>query len=393
MSPTPPTPSTPAALIVVDVQNDFCPGGALAVPDGDAVVAVANALMHKYDTVVLTQDWHPVDHGSFAANHPGRSPGEVIDLAGLDQILWPVHCVQGTEGAAFHPDLHTATAAAVFRKGTDAKIDSYSGFHANGHRRATGLADWLRERAIGAVTICGLATDYCVRFTALDAVREGFEVTLVLDGCRGVELSPGDTAGAVAALRAAGVRVVRSAELLAAGPVDVLAEGRYLRLVARGRWEFVERVGISGIVIIVAVTDNDELVLVEQHRPPIAASCIELPAGLAGDVPGEEDEPLERAARRELVEETGYEADSMWVAFRAPPSAGMSSEVYTVFVARGLRRVGAGGGDGSECIQVHHVPLAEVDAWLATRQREGTSVALSVYAGLAFTRSQPKRPL
>ncbi len=203
------------ALIIVDVQNDFCPGGALAVPAGDEVVAVANRVQPAFDLVVATQDWHPQDHGSFAANHPGTSPGEVIDLHGLDQVLWPVHCVQGTTGAAFVDELSCERITRVFQKGTDATVDSYSGFFDNGHRRSTGLGDYLRKRGVDDVAVLGLATDYCVKFTALDAVGEGFSVTLIEDGCRGVELAPGDVDRAVAAMREAGVQVSDSVALLA----------------------------------------------------------------------------------------------------------------------------------------------------------------------------------
>jgi nicotinamidase/pyrazinamidase len=201
------------ALILVDIQNDFCPGGALAVPEGDQVVEVANRLSRLFDLVVATQDWHPEDHGSFAANHPGREIGEVIELGGLDQMLWPVHCVQGSRGAGFHADLDTDPISRVFQKGTDSSIDSYSGFHDNGHRRSTGLADYLRSRQITSIAVMGLATDYCVKFTALDGVREGFEVTLIEDGCRGVELAPGDCARAIAEMREAGVELTSSDQI------------------------------------------------------------------------------------------------------------------------------------------------------------------------------------
>lgn len=201
------------ALILVDIQNDFCPGGALEVAEGDRVVPVANELSKRYDLVVATQDWHPPDHGSFASNHEGRSPGDVIELEGLEQILWPDHCVQGSAGAEFHPELETDRIDEVFQKGTDRAIDSYSGFYDNGHRKATGLAEFLKARGVERVAVVGLATDYCVKFTALDALREGFGVTLVEDGCRGVELEEGDVEKAVAELRAAGAEIKRSAEL------------------------------------------------------------------------------------------------------------------------------------------------------------------------------------
>ncbi len=196
------------ALILVDLQNDFLPGGALAVPDGGAVIAPANQLMEGFETIVATQDWHPSDHASFAASHPGRQVHEMIDLHGLPQTLWPVHCVQDTPGAEFAPGLETSRIARVFRKGTEREIDSYSGFFDNGHRRSTGLGEWLRERGMRRVTICGLATDYCVKFTALDAMTEGFEVTLHLPACRGVNLREGDVERAVDELRTRGVKII-----------------------------------------------------------------------------------------------------------------------------------------------------------------------------------------
>jgi nicotinamidase/pyrazinamidase len=207
------TNETSRALILVDIQNDFIPGGALAVPEGDQVVPVANRIQKEFDLVVATQDWHPRGHGSFAANHPGKKPGEVIELNGLTQILWPVHCVQQTRGAEFAPGLDMSRVAKVFQKGTDPAIDSYSGFFDNGHRKSTGLGDWLRGRGVGDVYVCGLATDYCVKFTVLDARQLGFNVWLIEDACRGVNLKPGDSADAIAEMRKAGVTVVRSRDL------------------------------------------------------------------------------------------------------------------------------------------------------------------------------------
>ncbi len=204
------------ALIVVDIQNDFLPGGALAVPDGDATIAVANAVMPAFDVVVATQDWHPSGHHSFAVQHPGRRVGEVIEVGGVPQVLWPVHCVEDTRGAAFAEQLEVGRFTAVFRKGTDPAVDSYSGFFDNGRRHATGLGEWLRARRVTHVSVLGLATDYCVKFTALDAVDLGFHTRLIADGCRAVELAPGDAARALAELQAAGVEVVDSAVVLAA---------------------------------------------------------------------------------------------------------------------------------------------------------------------------------
>lgn len=198
------------ALIVVDVQNDFLPGGALAVRNGDEVVAIANRLMPKFDLAVATQDWHPADHGSFASQHSGKSPGDRIDLNGLDQILWPDHCVENTPGAQFAAGLERERIGEVFRKGTDREIDSYSGFFDNGHRKATGLGDYLKRMGVSEVYVLGLATDYCVKFTALDACRLGFTTHLVEDGCRAVELSTGDCAAAIEEMSTAGVNVIRA---------------------------------------------------------------------------------------------------------------------------------------------------------------------------------------
>jgi len=201
------------ALIVTDIQNDFLPGGALAVPRGDEVVPVANRLMDRFELVVATQDWHPADHGSFAANHPGRNIGDVIDLNGLQQVLWPVHCVQGTPGAELSPDLGRSRIERVFRKGIDPAIDSYSAFFDNRHLRATGLGDFLRQRNVRDVYLCGLATDYCVKFTALDAVALGLRTHVIVDACRGVNLNSGDVDAAIAEMRSAGVEILRSDEL------------------------------------------------------------------------------------------------------------------------------------------------------------------------------------
>ena len=205
-----------SALILVDLQNDFCPGGALGVPEGDQVIPIANALARsaRFDLVVATQDWHPRSHGSFADNHPGRKIGETIDLHGLPQILWPVHCVQHTHGAAFHPALDLTRIGKVFQKGTDPSIDSYSGFFDNGHRKATGLGEYLKSAAVTEVYVCGLATDYCVKFTALDARQLGFNTHLIEDASRGVNLNRHDANDAIKEMRRAGVHVLQSRSLL-----------------------------------------------------------------------------------------------------------------------------------------------------------------------------------
>ena len=196
------------ALILVDLQYDFCPGGALAVEGGDEVIAVANAQMEKFELAVATQDWHPGNHGSFAANHLWRKPGQVIDLHGLPQVLWPIHCVQGSFGAELVDELNQAGITRIFQKGTDPDIDSYSGFFDNGRRKSAGLGEWLREQGVETVYVMGLATDYCVKHTALDALSLGFETFLIAEGCRGVNLEPGDVDRALAEMQAQGVVLV-----------------------------------------------------------------------------------------------------------------------------------------------------------------------------------------
>jgi nicotinamidase/pyrazinamidase len=200
------------ALLVVDVQNDFCPGGYLAVPDGDAVVPLVNALGRRFRHVVLTQDWHPAGHASFASSHPGRKSFGTIELAYGPQVLWPDHCVQGSTGAAFHPGLDLPHAEAVIRKGYRPGIDSYSGFVEADRRTRTGLEGYLRERGIAKVVIAGLATDFCVNWTAQDAARAGFETVVVEDACRAIDLD-GSLDRAWAEMTAAGIRRVSAASL------------------------------------------------------------------------------------------------------------------------------------------------------------------------------------
>ena len=206
------TPGDGDVLLVVDVQNDFCPGGALAVPDGEQVVAVINRLADRFGHMVATQDWHPAGHQSFASSHPGRQPYETIEVAYGAQTLWPDHCVQGTPGAAFHADLDLAGCELILRKGFRRAIDSYSAFYENDHSTATGLAGYLRQRGFARVFCVGLATDFCVRFSAVDAVGEGFETYLIADGCRGIDLD-GSMAAASAAMAAAGVRTITGAQV------------------------------------------------------------------------------------------------------------------------------------------------------------------------------------
>jgi len=196
------------ALIITDIQNDFCPGGALAIREGDKLVPLINQLQQRFDLVVATQDWHPAGHGSFAANHQGKKIGEVIDLNGLPQILWSMHCVENTPGADFHPRLDRRRIARVFHKGADPVIDSYSAFFDNGHRKATGLGEYLKERGVDEVYLCGLATDYCVKFSALDAVDLDFKTCVIEDACRGVNLQPDDVERAIGEMRAKGVKVL-----------------------------------------------------------------------------------------------------------------------------------------------------------------------------------------
>jgi nicotinamidase/pyrazinamidase len=206
-------PTDSDVLLVIDVQNDFCPGGALAVPRGDAVVPVVNRLGRRFQHVVLTQDWHPPGHSSFASTHPGRASFETIDLAYGAQTLWPDHCVQGSDGAAFHRDLHLPHAELVVRKGFRRAIDSYSAFYENDRRTPTGLSGYLRERGFTRVFLAGLATDFCVRFSAVDARRQGFATVLIDDGCRGIDLA-GSLAQAMQHMAAAGVERMTS-EVLA----------------------------------------------------------------------------------------------------------------------------------------------------------------------------------
>jgi len=205
-------------LIVVDVQNDFCPGGALAVPQGDQIVTLVNRLAENFRNVVLTQDWHPVGHLSFASAHAGRSPYDTIAMPYGPQVLWPDHCMQGTLGAAFHSDLQIPHAGLILRKGLDRTIDSYSAFYENDRTTATGLTGYLRERGITRVFLAGLALDFCVRYSAEDAVREGFTVVVIEDACRGIDVqgSIAATRSSLAALRVAAIAAAEIAVTRAA---------------------------------------------------------------------------------------------------------------------------------------------------------------------------------
>lgn len=204
---------TMRALIAVDLQYDFLPGGSLAVPGGDAVIPVIDSVMAAFNVVVATQDWHPADHGSFASNHPGRAVGDLVELAGQRQVLWPDHCVQATHGAELHADVDQHRVAAIVRKGMHPEVDSYSTFWDNARLRTTGLAGYLRERGVTEVWIGGLATDYCVAYSVLDALELGFATCVVTDGCRGIDLEPGDVDRALERMAAAGAKVVTSGDV------------------------------------------------------------------------------------------------------------------------------------------------------------------------------------
>lgn len=205
------------ALILVDLQNDFLPGGALAVTAGDEVLPVANKMMNAgFSQIIATQDWHPANHGSFAANNPGAKVGTLGKLAGLDQVMWPNHCVQGTRGAEFASALDKSRVTKVFQKGTDPTVDSYSGFFDNGKRNSTGLSQYLKSIGVKEVVVMGLATDYCVKFTALDAVGEGFKVTFLKDGSRAVNIHPDDETKAIQEMKVAGITISNSEAYLKA---------------------------------------------------------------------------------------------------------------------------------------------------------------------------------
>jgi len=199
-------------LVLIDVQNDFMPGGALAVPEGDQIVPVVNDLQDKFDLVIATQDWHPPQHASFASSHPNSDEFEVIKLDGIDQVLWPEHCIQNTEGSNFHQKLKTSKIEAIFRKGTDIKIDSYSGFYDNAHQKSTGLSGYLKEKGAGELYFAGLAAEYCVYFSILDALAEGFQATLIEDATRALNNEEFEKAK-IDILRKGG-KIITSSELI-----------------------------------------------------------------------------------------------------------------------------------------------------------------------------------
>jgi nicotinamidase/pyrazinamidase len=198
------------ALILVDLQNDFCHGGSLAVPDADAIIPLANELQAYFDLIIATKDWHPREHSSFAINHPNSKVGDIVTMNYIKQVLWPIHCVQNTKGSDFHPLLDLSLIEKIVYKGLDTNIDSYSAFFDNAHQRTTGLANYLHEEEVKSIYIIGLATDYCVKYTCLDGVALGFDTYLIEDACRGVELNKGDIEKTLEELRKIGVNVIQS---------------------------------------------------------------------------------------------------------------------------------------------------------------------------------------
>jgi nicotinamidase/pyrazinamidase len=198
------------ALLVTDIQNDFCPGGALAIEEGDAIIPLINSLMPKFDLVIATQDWHPADHQSFASQHPGKNIYDMIDLHGIQQVLWPDHCVQGSKGADFHPALDLRPIRYIIRKGSHREIDSYSAFYENDGITATGLTGLLKGMNVQSLAVVGLATDYCVLYSVLDALKEGFETAIIDDACRGVNLPPDNVAKALQKIAEAGGKILQA---------------------------------------------------------------------------------------------------------------------------------------------------------------------------------------
>ncbi len=199
---------------MIDLQNDFCAGGSLPVPRGEDVIPLANQLQAHFDLLIATKDWHPENHTSFASNHPMHEIGDVIEAGGINQVLWPDHCVQNSKGAEWHPKLETQAIDQVFFKGTDPNIDSYSAFFDNKHLRSTGLANYLQNNQVEDIYMMGLATDYCVKFSSLDAARLGFHVYVIEDGCRGIELNPGDIQHSLQEMQKAGVKIVKAKDVL-----------------------------------------------------------------------------------------------------------------------------------------------------------------------------------
>ena len=199
-------------LLAIDVQNDFCPGGSLAVPEGDQIIPVVNRLSEQFGHMILTQDWHPAGHSSFASSHDGKKPYETIEMPYGEQVLWPDHCVQNSEGAEFHPDLDTELAEVIIRKGFRKEVDSYSAFYENDHKTQTGLAGYLRERGFTDIYVCGLATDFCVRWSVHDGRKEGFRMHVVEDGTRGIDID-GSIDQAWREMKSVGAEIIRSADI------------------------------------------------------------------------------------------------------------------------------------------------------------------------------------
>jgi nicotinamidase/pyrazinamidase len=205
--------SSQKALVVIDLQNDFCPGGALPVADGNKIIPVINSVMEKFDVVIGTQDWHPQNQISFASNHKGKSPNDQIDLNGLTQILWPDHCVQGTPGAEFNKALNTNKFNIILRKGINPEIDSYSAFKENDRRTETGLHAYIKALNISEVHFCGLATDYCVYYSAMDSVKYGFNTYVIVDASAGIDFPAGNISAAISDMKQNGIRIINSNEL------------------------------------------------------------------------------------------------------------------------------------------------------------------------------------
>jgi len=202
------------ALVIIDVQNDFCPGGSLAVPEGDRVVPYINTIMPVFDTVIATQDWHPASHGSFASTHPGKKPFETGAVSGIEQTLWPDHCVAGTAGAELHPALRTEPVGLILRKGMNVHVDSYSAFTENDRTTRTGLHGYLSALGIKTVCLCGLATDFCVYYTAMDSVNLGFRTVVVLDACSGIDLPAGNVKRCIEDMKSHGISISSTQEIL-----------------------------------------------------------------------------------------------------------------------------------------------------------------------------------
>lgn len=201
------------AILIIDVQNDFCPAGALAVNEGDKVVPVINSILNKFYKIIATQDWHPNEHISFASNHKGRNVYDVIEIDGIQQVLWPIHCVAGTYGADFHKGLNISNFHLILRKGTNARIDSYSAFRENDKKTLTGLSGYLKALNIEQVFVVGLATDYCVYYSAMDAVRYGFETYVIIDACRGVDVPKNNIQSAICSMESNSIKIIDSSDL------------------------------------------------------------------------------------------------------------------------------------------------------------------------------------